>query len=372
MAVGKKAIVFTLMAIVISSVLVVSGGALRGQAQSQELNPEIIRVKIIDGLIGAFFSYANGALRTSTHAAFTELSIALGEQSDENFILYYEDFDEFQTNLQRCTLGQTGEFPLEIGGSPIGYSCPGNISFPALLDEFRLLVLDTMNANITYTLQSETFSVSEEIPFEAIVTLTIDVHVSDAFAEWDLPNQNITVYVPLEGVQDPLTSKLANNALFADIVPPGFEPYTFEKTNITQWNLTTTIEMLNAKTYRWQQVSTIAPSILDRYIGDLDNSTCCGVEAFIDGTHLTSAKWQERPGTQLKGSASNYSFVDHELLDSLSAAAFRPQLFYCSGPNDLPKTFKLQVGGLTTDNFWLNQSVLARYNVSGANWTSCE
>jgi hypothetical protein len=373
------------MAIVISSVIILSMSAL-DQASTTAQQPELLRVKVVNSVADSFFSYAEGALRTSTHSSLSNLSMILAENSgsDGDMNDYYQDFTVVESNLRSCVLN-TGDDILKSEAPLVSWhtgTCTDTNNFPYLLDNFTALVRDSFGIEISYAYKTADYKLNEVIPFEVVVNLTMDANITDDFSNWTVIGHNMTVRVPVSGVLDPLTAKFeANTGYTRNSDPNKFTAYTIKENKKRPFNGsgsifngTTFVDMINNKSYR--KALNSAPSFLDRYTGKFAPSACCGIETFIDGRELNSGPWiaVDDDVTLLASSQSNFSFTDHELFRS-GPGGFDPVVYLCDGTGVDFKTYTIDdtaAGGVNTETFfWLNVTRLSYYGLKGQNITTC-
>lgn len=365
----KQGVVFTLMAIVISSVIIVSFMT-ANQKVVTEQQPELLRVKVVNSIADSFFSYAETALRTSTHAGLSNLSMILAAQPDPEMNTYYADEDTVKTNLRYCILNTGDNIRQDQPSGATWHTgpCSPAHSFPVLLNNFTALVNDSFGVEITYAYDAASFTVEQIVPFEVLANITLFVNVTDDFANWTL-EENLSVRIPLTGVREPVTAKFDANDSYTW---SSFSAYTIQENkqrptigSASLFNASTFLEMMQQKEYR--KALGRAPSLLQRYYGDFSPSACCGIEAFIDGNQLKGGAWPQ----SFAGAQSNYSFTDHELLGNTNYP-FSPKTYFCDVTGGVAQTHAIVTSsGDTTNFFWMNASTLNVYGFRLENVTSC-
>lgn len=366
----KRGAVFTLMAIVISSIILVSFESASNVAIQSD-QPELLRVRVVDGVSDSFFSYAEASLRVSTFQALNNLSIFLGGLHDPELNRYFADREELRKNLARCIFDN--ETNLEVNGADILSSAPcmNSTFFPALLSNYSTLVNDSMNVDIDFAWEENSFNYSQNLPFEIRVNVTFHVNVTDDFATWEMPNQELAVNVPLGGMINPVTYKASQTRMYtkdnltATIVT--INDLLFSEINDTVFD-----DMIRNGEYR--KALNRSPSLMQRYYGAFDAvSEFAGVEVFIDGRDLNdsiTSPWGFDSGNPMLGER-NYSFTDYELFRSINPGGFSPREYEtCDTPRGV-NAISFSTGGDTKRNFWLNVSVLQIYSLFGENRTGC-
>ncbi|MBR9703228.1 hypothetical protein GOV10_04270 [Candidatus Woesearchaeota archaeon] len=363
---GTHGVVFTLMAIVIASVIVVSSSVLMDSGKQTDTSPDHIRVQVVDSIINSFQSYAESALRVSVFYGLNNLTNILANQTDDDMELYFANLDALEGNLSNCILHTNRP----IGPSGAGAwdsSCHNKKTIPVMLQNFSEQVKDNLNIDLFFIIDNSSFNIWEEFPFEATANLTMNITVIDSRASWNITNFYIETNVPLDGLQDPVTTKLK----YTKLTQSNFPIYYFNKTN-SPYGKEELYSMITQHTFT---SSISAPSILQRFVGDFKNDTCgpppdfnggsCGVESFIDGTRI---KWSEWPAQR-----HNYTHVDYELFVSdPPGGAFFPRSVVCDSGSS--RVYAVNFTNDESDDknmFWANSSVLARLNVSSSQWLSC-
>jgi hypothetical protein len=149
------------------------------------------------------------------------------------------------------------------------------------------------NLSIQTSFAIEDVWIAEEAPFEVIAYMNISYNVTDAFAAWQR-NAIIRSEVPVEGIFDPAYAAARHDGTLTT----GRE---FKKGAVTAYLFTNT-----TFTNHYQDEAYIyypkSPSVLQRFIGDIDNqSLCCGIESIVRSQQLVDKS---------DPFLANYSFVD--------------------------------------------------------------
>jgi hypothetical protein len=100
--------------------------------------------------------------------------------------------------------------------------------------------------------------------------------MAQEFAEFNPLHLHIVSLVPIEGVIDPYVMLESNETINQTITP----------TDIIVWNISRTAEFINQGQYRHHQD---APSIIDRFEGNIKASDCCGIESLMDPVRIGNA-----------------------------------------------------------------------------------
>lgn len=303
MAIGARGVVFTLMAIVIASVIVVSASVLMDSGKQFDASPQHIRVRVVDGFVDSFESYVASALRVSVYNGLNNLSSLIANQPPTQLDTYFLDNDDLEKNLVKCMFHK--DDPIILNGSN-DRSCNNNRTLDVILQEFSDDARDYLNINVSFSIDESSLNLWEEYPFMAVANLTLNYTISDDEASWNVTNKNIEVDVPLYGLNDPVTGRFASINYLAS-------PRAFIESAYPEGGGQLTAAIAEGTFSK----SAAAPSILQRFIGDFSNKTCgtnshCGVVSFIDEANVDWGWWS--------GASYNYSHLDYDLFNTSSGA----------------------------------------------------
>lgn len=287
---GKKGIFFTLIAILIVSVLFISfsprhGLAAKGQAPFTES-----RISTADDFVETVkASYVPMALRMSSYNALNALSEYLKQRNSGLFA----DYGELNRNFAEVMLN--GSIYCEIGGlnkhMPIdeclgsGRTFMGGRNFTQRLRDIEnsskaTLQLDTTFSRDWYGDYSVViFQNNETGPFQAGVNITVNFSVNAGIAWWNDTSRISTVF-SFEGIEDPLYSVKSQSGLGI------LYTNVFNQTNITSWNITNTFWEIEQRRYRHEKNGS---SFLTRFTESDERSECCGIESLINPFVMTDA-----------------------------------------------------------------------------------
>lgn len=317
MVLGKKAVVFTLIAILISVFLFLLYASEYTPKENSMLPVVKNRVRILDRFNENFVQYSSEAIDVSSFKAMKGMAEYAGAHGF---------FANFNSAFLECVKNGTLEGGID--------SCPGmeNGTLPYWLDQITNMSQDKLGINISYNLFS--IWVTQQVPFQMQVSVNLHYEIEDIFAK---VNRTITLnrLVNIEGLPDPLYEVWGSyNSLIKEA-----------PTRDDQWNNDTLYFMVYNRTYRYH---TDAPSFMTRFEGHLDNSSCCGIESMVNPTEAL-------------GAYQNKSFVDYLFWnDTAFCGGIPPQIVYTvSGayPAYDPK-------------FRLEPRHLAAYNIGSDKWVS--
>ncbi len=315
MVLGKKAVVFTLIAILISAFLFLLYASEYTPKENSLLPVVKNRVRILDRFNENFLQYSSEAMDISSFKAMSGMAA-------------YADTHGFFANFESSFLECVKNGTLNSGLDP----CPGmeNSTLTYWLDQITNLSQSELGINISYALLS--MQVTQPFPFQVKVSVNLHYNIEDIFARI---NRTITLnkLVSIEGLPDPLYAVLGS---YNNSIKP-------TPTRDDKWDNDTLYWMIYNRTYRYH---TDAPSFISRFEGVLINSSCCGIESMVN------------PDEAL-GDYQNKSFVDYLFWNNTA---------FCGGiPVQVVYTVTYPAYG---PKFRLEPRHLAAYNIASDKWVS--
>lgn len=287
---SKKGIFFTLIAILIVSVLFISfsprhGLAIKGQVPFTES-----RISAANDFVETVkTSYVPMALRMASYNALNALSEYLKQRNNGLFA----DYSELNRNFAEVMLN--GSIYCEIGGRnehiPIdeclglGRTFMGNRNFTQRLRDIEnsskaTLQIDTNFSRDWYgDYNVVLFQNNETGPFQVGLNITINFSVNAGIAWWNDTRRISTVF-SFDGIEDPLYSVKSQSALGV------LYTNVFNQTNITSWNITNTFWETEQRRYRYDKEGA---SFLTRFTESEERSECCGIESLINPFVMAAA-----------------------------------------------------------------------------------
>ena len=313
MVLNKKAVVFTLIAILITGLLFLLYAIEYSPKEDAMLPVVTNRIRILDRYNENFLKYTLEAIDVSSFKAMNGMAAF----ADTNGF-----FSAFEPAFVECVLLGT----LNVGAD----ICPDmeNGTLPYWLNQTINLSQEKLGINVTYEILGLT--VNQPLPFEVQVEISLHYEINDLFAK---VNRTTTLkrLVRIEGLPDPLylVSGTYNSTIQAT------------STRDNEWSSTTLLRMGQNHTYRFH---TDAPSFLYRFVGNISNSSCCGIESMIDPD-------------QSIGVFQNKSFVDYLFWNDtqMCGGIPPPTVYTIDDPSFSPK-------------FRLEPRHLAAYNISSDKW----
>lgn len=291
MAISKKGFYFTILGILIVTVLFVAFVPLSGNLKDK--TPSVrSRVTVADDFVETLkTSYVPMALRTSSYNALNGLS----ELAKVNKQLFADSAelqaifaDAMMTGSVACPDGG-GIKELETCICDIDPGCadPNTITFMRGRDfKSRMADIETtaeQHLQLTTEIGDSSWQVSDwnvklyqnsdTGAFQAGVNITLKFAVAGGISRWD-DTVEIQEIFSFEGIEDPLYSVKTQQ-------PPIDSLYTnkFRAANLTHWNLTNTWLAINGQNYSYNAKGA---SFLARFTEADEPSECCGIESLIN------------------------------------------------------------------------------------------
>lgn len=298
MAVGKRGIVFTLMAIIIVAFLITSEQALRPQVSSLEQDTQVAqtRTSLMHAYSRTFEQHAGQSLRTAGYFALDNMSEKV--LRDGAFIADINDtFDD-------CVIDNA----ISYGG--VSMNClSGEYRLNESIDRLVELASAELGISTTYDLHGAWLMDADHLGVQMMLNLSFQI--ADSFASWSIENRIVNVTVDVSGIEDPLYAYLRSVSKTTERREFGRSPY-----KILQFN--DSVFMQHYVSGSYLAYPSRAPSVLQRYMGGVTaTSTCCGVESIIDRSSLINSEDRY----------VNYSMTDHQFVAHLTG---RLDMFNCT------------------------------------------
>ncbi len=288
---GRKGIFFTLIAILVVSVLFITFVPRQGLTLKGDVPLVESRVSTANDFVETLkTAYIPMALRMSSYNALNALSIYLKQRNSGPFA----DYAELNAKFEEVMLN--GSIYCEIGGQnkhmPID-ECLGLgrtfMSGRNLTQRLRdienasraTLHLDTNFSRDWYgDYDVALFQNNETGPFQVGVNITVNFSVNAAGVAWWNETERIHAVFSFDGIEDPLYSVNSQSGLGA------LYTNVFNQTNLTSWNLTNTFQEIEWRRYRYDRNGS---SFLTRFTAVDERSECCGIESLINPYVMTAA-----------------------------------------------------------------------------------
>ncbi len=287
---SKKGMFFTLVAILIVSVLFISSLPRHSLTAKGKVPFTESRISTADDFVETMkTSYIPMALRMSSYNALNALSEYLKQRNNGLFA----DYDELNSNFAEMMLNGSIFCEMELPNRhmPIdeclgsGRTFMGNRNFTQRLRDIEnsskaTLQIDTNFSRDWYSDYNVVlFQNNETGPFQVGVNITVNFSINAGLAWWNNTERISTVF-SFEGIEDPLYSVKSQSdlgALYTNV---------FNQTNLTSWNITNTFWEIEWRRYRYDKNGS---SFLSRFTEAEGRSECCGIESLINPFVMTAA-----------------------------------------------------------------------------------
>lgn len=310
---AKKGIFFTFIAITLMAVFILVLAPSADISLQKDLQSVRARISSVDSYVSDLENrYLETVLRATTHKAILSL------------IFYMNTTGSYIPNLDAAfsEVMLTGK----IGGVPIDSVTGKKIMDNSTLTDWNSRIIesakDTLNVNTTIIVNN--ISVFQTKPWNIDSALNVNLTVKSNVAEWRR-NSVITTTISIEGLHNPYflinTGKAYTNEIKKSSVP------------FNQWNITNVREHVRNGTYIQSEK---APGFLMRFTNTMANSTCCGIEAFVNPNKINPSDQRE--------SYIDYLFWTHKYQNNCT------QLYNITGLWDEFRYFKLDFDNVVRFN----------------------
>ncbi len=280
---NKKAVFFSLMAILLISIILVS---VKPQSYVTLVNKVPViqsRVHIANDFVNDINNnYFDRVLFVSGNAA---LNAYLKNITSET---HFDTQVEFEKKLRELMINGT------LDGSTKKYN---NFTIKYLFKKISDLANSTLKLETKFEIgKSEIYQSFETGPWELAINMSFNYTVNASIAKWNI-SRNISSRINLIGFEDPLFS--INTASLS----PSIKRY-IHKTNIGKWNVSNLEIFINSSEYKYDNHS---PSFIGRMVNDSSSSECCGIQSFINSSDAFNMTNGDLGGTH---GFRNKSFID--------------------------------------------------------------
>lgn len=329
MAMNRKGVFFTIMALLIIAFLLTSESLISTPltASLADTSAANSRVTVMNSFIDTFESQASSSLATAGYFALQNISS--GIQKDGSFIT------DMNTTVDHC---------IRVQPQNCMYN---NQSLNTTLNTLIALGRTNFSINTTYTI--EKVWVSEDRPFEVIFWMNISYNISDPFANWTVTTKTLSAPVDVTGILDPAYARANSSNVTITRV------FSRTSTRYGQFSNSTFYQYYEGRQYianpgvNAPGTYHFGPSVLQRYAGDLLNgSACCGIESVV---YFYGINATLRNDPQLV----NWSFVDYLFFSRETIAPFSCASISSTGSSKFNSTVAPQFyATLRLDNYHMN------------------
>ncbi|MEK6983367.1 MAG: hypothetical protein AABX33_02240 [Nanoarchaeota archaeon] len=257
----KNGIFFTFISITIMTIFILVFTPQSDVSLQKDLESTRTRVNSVNNYVNDVENrYFEAVLRVSGFAAIESLALYMNKTG-----LYLTDLDAaFYEVILNGTINNvpidpiTGEKLME-DNTLVNWS-------NKIIDAGR----DTLNVNTTIIINNA--SASQTTPWDIDLSLSLNLTVKSGTADWKNV-EAVTATFGIEGLDDPyyLINTLGE---YRNLV-------SMSNIEFNKWNITHVREHIRNGTYVHFQNS-IAPSFLMRFTNTISNSSCCGIESFVN------------------------------------------------------------------------------------------
>jgi hypothetical protein len=141
--------------------------------------------------------------------------------------------------------------------------------------------------NVNTTIKINKITLNQSNPWKVDTSVNLEIHVLSKEASWNIEDLNLSTSISIEGMHDPYYL-INTNGDYGKLIKASGIRYD-------DWNASKLRWHIRNETYiHWEDSK--APSFLMRFTNDMGNSSCCGIESAIDPNKLESSqeKDQER------------------------------------------------------------------------------
>ncbi|MFT4282834.1 MAG: hypothetical protein ACMXX6_00225 [Candidatus Woesearchaeota archaeon] len=181
---NKKGVMFTLIAILLSTIILSSLFFFQETRIDKELEPASLRIQTVNNYIRLSSTFYENLMSSHAYNLIENIINAMIEEGE-----YLDDFD---FEVQRCFV--EGEF--SVNG--VDFDC--EVNFNEVLQEWDEYILQELNFNSQTSLQN--IRLTQENPWEITVEFELSLEVEDSFATWHA-NKSLRSFFRIEGLYDP-------------------------------------------------------------------------------------------------------------------------------------------------------------------------
>lgn len=249
MDMNKKAILFSLMAIGLSSLFLILFSSIFYEPINTNAEAINTRIKSLDKSINDFYQFTEEAMPVAGKNALIALYNEIN-QSTLNFLprgTFRQRFSECATNSTRCQ---------------------NKYSLESLLNNYSTALRRANNAE--YTFKINNFSIIDEASFAFRLRANVTLTVKDPLASWNLTRIILTT-MSMEGAPDPLWLNINRNY---------YRVILINDIQDTYFNNQTLLKFIQKGEYR---SSTNGSCLSDRYENNTNGrGGSCGIESIVD------------------------------------------------------------------------------------------
>lgn len=218
---SRKGVVFTVISIIVSAIVITSFFALYERSASTDTENARLKIKSSNNYVSQVDNYIKDILLISGDVA---LNFMINEMISSN--AFYSSPSGFDEQFQNCLIN--GEMILPPGGAfGLSIPCPNDANLTSKILDLNSFVNENLNLHSEITIDN--ISLSQNNPWNIIVTANITVNVTDAYASWYLQKE-ISQSISILGRSDPTYSINSNLGKYSlRITRPEYGGVWFER-----------------------------------------------------------------------------------------------------------------------------------------------
>ncbi len=283
---NKKAVVFTIIAIMAVSVLLMYTRPISYVTLENRI--PVIKNRVMT--INDFFrelssSYTENVVKTASQRAIKSYIDYL---NTDNFPAkprgFASNLDDFLANVKALAVNGTDKNQVNISLAPYNINYMEGYTVNHQLSQLKSVSKAYMMINTSVNISNLMFFQNNDTgPWRVGANYTVIVETNDSMASWNMTGDR-SVDFDINGFEDPYI--LLNTLGFAKMI---------NATNFTLWNRTNFEKYINGSSYKAEQAGI---SFIARFYNDINGSDpCCGIETVLpkdDAFKLDSGDYYNR------------------------------------------------------------------------------
>jgi hypothetical protein len=266
---GKKGVFFTLIAVLVVSVLIIAFSSNENFTSKNRVPTISSRVKTSSNFVRNLEqSYVKSSLQTSSHNALDSILLYIEYNRD-----FLRDEKELNDTFKEVLInGSINGLKLYEG---YGISLMNGNTFEYRLNRIEQAAKNFFNLKTDFKkddIEVAIFQTNDTGPWYVGVNLTLEYIVDANVAHWNR-TKTFTIFLDLREFNDPL--------FLVNPTSPSHRKVNATPFNSTEWNIDTLNIHANSGTYRYEPN---ASNYLSRMFNSAEVSECCGIESFVNET----------------------------------------------------------------------------------------
>lgn len=287
---SKKGIFFTFIAVTLMAIFIVVYTPQADITLQKDTQAVKVRIDVLDNY-----------LKDLEKSYFETVAKATAYKTMLSLILYMNSTGKYVTNFDTAfaEVFMNGT----INNVPIDSITKAKIMDNATLSNWSKRIIETAKDtfNVNTSIQINNVTVNQTKPWNIDTKLSMNIAITSDVARWKRENVTVKTSISIEGFPDPYYLINTNGQYHNEIKKSSVE--------FNKWNISHAREHLRNGTYvHWQNSE--SPNFIMRFVNDTGNSTCCGIESFINPNKVSPSDQTE--------SYVDYLFWAHKYKDQCS------------------------------------------------------